>query len=50
MMLAMMVAKLPMLLQAAAPNPEAMTPEQFRQQIALEAVREHGRPDAAVGI
>jgi hypothetical protein len=49
MMLAMIVAKLPMLLQAAAPNPEAMTPEQFRQQIALEAVR-HGRPDGAVAI
>jgi hypothetical protein len=39
MMLAVMIAeKFPLLLQAV-PNPDAMTPEQFRQQIALEAVR-----------
>src|SRR5580704_16058517 len=40
MMLAMMIAeKFPLLLQAVPANPGALTPEQFRQQIALETVR-----------
>jgi hypothetical protein len=39
-MLMMMIAeRFPLLLQAVPANPEALTPEQFRQQIALEAVR-----------
>jgi hypothetical protein len=49
-MLAMMITeKFPLLLQAVPANPEALTPEQFRQQIALEAVKSGRVPWAVNG-
>ncbi len=49
-MLAMVIEKFPLLLQTAPTGPGPMTAEQFRQQIALEAVRNTRRSDSAVGI
>lgn len=46
MMLAMIAAKLPLLLQAVPTNPDQMTVEQFNRQIALEAMRK-GPPGGA---
>jgi hypothetical protein len=45
-MLAMIAAKLPLLLQVAPTSPDQMTAEQFNRQIVLEAVR-NGPPGGA---
>jgi hypothetical protein len=49
MMLAMIAAKLPLLLQVVPASPDQMTVEQFNRQIALEAVR-NGRGPGGAGI